>query len=122
MNPQTGTPEQEARRDALVRWLVTGEEPADARRHVAGFYMGAFMHEADCGTVCCMAGAVYEWWPIEEFAPMANARTLLGIGDVAACDLFLPIGSHSITEDRQRAARVFQNWRETGVVDWDGMQ
>lgn len=120
MNAQSGTPEQERRRDALVRWLVMGEEPADAKECVDGFNMDALATFSGCGTVCCMAGAVNAWWG--RFQDRAETERLLGISPDAAIALFCPNGLHRKTSDRLHAARVFQNWRETGVVDWDGMQ
>jgi hypothetical protein len=127
---------------ALARWLEAG---APERDGVKQFDMSSFEEphccqteeerrgKPECGSACCMAGAVVHFWgnvnkaraALYSSSPngwMGQAPNILGLTDYDANGLFLEYGAIQNYQDTKHAARVVRKFIATGEVDWEGTQ
>jgi len=111
--------ESQRKRDALVHWLRTGEEPEDAQGHVDAYDQSAwYIERRDGKTVCCLAGAACVWWGNDgEFMLYKAACDHFGFDHKEAFrdDIFASRKGVSANA----AASVFLNYCKTGKTGWE---
>lgn len=119
----------------VAEWLEAGapHRRSDGRV-VHGFNMSHGVGTDDCGTTCCIAGAVCQFEGLGElkFGELnffgaedgagAIAAKHMGLSDEAASRLFMPF-DHWVTDgqevsDPEAAAKVVRHYLATGEVDW----
>lgn len=122
----------------VAEWLEAGapHRRSDGRV-VHGFNMSHGVGTEDCGTTCCIAGAVCQFeglgvlsydGEMNFFGDTDGAGTLaakhMGLSDEVASRLFMPF-DHWVTEgagvsvsDPEAAAKVVRHYLATGQVDW----
>lgn len=114
----------------VAEWLESGAPHVD---DVLGFDMNVGVMRDCCGTVCCIAGAVcqffkpFDLWGEEngseaifygEGGVFVQAQEMLGVSDENADKLFTPgkVDWESVTPED--AAKVIRHFIATGEVNW----
>ncbi|MNZ73019.1 hypothetical protein D3C78_914180 [compost metagenome] len=143
------TEEGRKRLERVAVWLENGAKHIVVEKDgtpvgiISGFDMKEGIVRDDCGTVCCIAGAVCQFEDFDGDAQMGHpvvsfhadvfptAVKLLGISQKDARALFTPrldYNDASLSEELTRqwgmiypeaAARVIRHYLATGEVDWD---
>lgn len=129
------------RLEVVARWLEAGAPHVDDKG-VVGFDMSVGVRRTDCGTACCIAGAVCQfnrpfrglkeddeagfWSSDPECGVLGRAIDLLDISYFDAEDLFAPDTydgddgwSHVTPAD---AALTIRKYLATGRVDWSHVE
>lgn len=143
MNLGQITPNGRAALERVAEWLENGAQHVvvDATGREIGFFdMEYGAQETQCGTACCIAGAVYQFEGLTgkfpgspdffaEIGPQAKALIKGGLPsnedeDDALDALFVPwdFFDHDAIDEfssPQRAAKVIRHLLATGIVDWD---
>lgn len=127
------------RLEIIAQWLEAGAPHKDG---VEGFNMNYWNKERSCGSVCCIGGAVDQWFvepskrdnivacgrasEIENIVRReeSSAAEALGLDSHEAICLFFPT---DLIDDLEYispawAARCIRHLMETGEVDWLGTQ
>lgn len=119
----------------VARWLEAGAPHVDVNgREIDAFDMTKGIERADCGTACCIAGALVQFDndPATEFTGywsdvLDDARRISGITNAEdASELFGLDDSAFYANERrfrgvkpEQAAKVIRHFIRTGVVDWN---
>jgi len=116
----------ELRLEYIARWLEAG---APHVGDLIGFDMRNVSTRTSCGTICCIAGAVNQFFgnPLYKHSDDADdAVELLGMSDYDSDDLFEP-ENYFLGEDHYGnkytpawAARCIRKYQREGIVDWEG--
>jgi hypothetical protein len=128
-------PNKKARRilGRVLRWLEAGAPHVDSKgRVVDGFDMGYAVEVGDCGTVCCIAGAVCQFEGLGELTDRGEmdyfrqseplAVEALGIPYKEARALFMPFDKYDVEAVELTpavAARTLLHYIRTGQVVWE---
>lgn len=122
-------------RRALVKvaeWLEAGAPHVDAKgRHLDEFDMNYTVADGSCGTMCCIAGAIYQFEHLTGSNVTACAGDYAGLSSENAFNLFFPWERLSQEypalddnakpfSDKAVAARTIRTFLETGEIDWIG--
>lgn len=123
------------RLEGVAKWLESGA-PHISKDGEITFDLSVGVQKTECGTACCIAGAVCQFnqpfevdhldaWDNDEIlfygegSVLERATSLLGISEEDANQLFTPedVCWDEVTADE--AAKVIRNYLATGVVDYD---
>lgn len=114
----------------VAEWLESGAPHTDG---VLGFYMDVGVMRDGCGTVCCIAGAVCQFFkPFDlsgeesgaeayfygENGVFVRAQEMLGMNEDDAGKLFTPRGVDWENVTPEHAAKVIRHFIATGEVNW----
>lgn len=118
----------------VAEWLEAGAPHVNIDgRHIDDFDMNYTVSKAgnNCGTVCCIAGAVYQFEGLAGYDICHSAADYMGLSSENAFNLFFPweelsddypaLGDNPEPfSDKAVAARTIYTFLETGEIDWIG--